>query len=204
MKKNYFTIGLTGQTGAGKTTVSEIFASHGFEIINCDKIARTVTADGSRCNKELAEIFPECFDSALSLNRRKLGEIVFNDSGKLARLNGTIFPYITEEISNQIERLAACGKRYILLDAPTLFEAGADKLCDTIVSCIADERIRAERIVARDSISYELAKSRISSQKPDSFFIENSDYIIRNNGSVSDAFAQTERIIKQIKERYNG
>lgn len=204
MKKNHVIIGLTGQTGAGKTTVSEIFASHGFETINCDKTARTVTTDGSQCNKDLSGIFPECFDSALSLDRRRLGQIVFNDSDKLAKLNSTIFPYIIKEISKQINKLAAEEKKFILLDAPTLFEAGADKLCDMIVSCIAEEKIRTERIVSRDSISYELAKSRISSQKPDSFFIDNSDYIIRNNGSVSDAFAQTEHIIKQIKERYDG
>lgn len=204
MNKNYVITGLTGQTGAGKTTISEIFVSHGFAAINCDLTARAVTADGSDCNKALSVIFPECFSSALVLDRKKLGAIVFNDSHKLKQLNDTIFPYIIEAISEQIEKLAAEGNKYILLDAPTLFEAGADKLCDVIVSCIADEKIRTERIVERDSISYELAKDRIASQKSDKFFIDNSDYIITNDGSVTDAFAQTERIAEQIKERYNG
>ena len=76
MKKTSITIGLTGQTGAGKTTVSDIFAANNFEIINCDIIARTVTVDGSKCNEQLSLIFPECFNNDLSLNRKKLAGIV--------------------------------------------------------------------------------------------------------------------------------
>lgn len=204
MKITSVTIGLTGQTGAGKTTVSEIFAANDFAIINCDIIARTITADGSECNEQLSLIFPECFDKDLSLNRKKLAGIVFNDPSKLLLLNKTIFPYINQKITQKINQLTDAGIKYILLDAPTLFEAGADKHCNIIVSCIADEQIRLERITKRDSISEELARSRIKAQRSDEFYIYHSDYIIKNNGSLLEAVSQTENIIKQIKEKYNG
>ena len=68
------TVGLTGQSGAGKTVVSEIFKEHGFGIINCDMVAREVTTSGSDCNRELSEHFPACFDDKLTLDRRAATE----------------------------------------------------------------------------------------------------------------------------------
>lgn len=76
MKKTV--VGLTGQSGAGKTTISDAFRKNGFEIINCDIVAREVTQAGNECCKELAKIFPDCFDDGFALDRRKLGEIVFS------------------------------------------------------------------------------------------------------------------------------
>lgn len=75
MKKTV--VGLTGQSGAGKTTISDAFRKNGFEIINCDIVAREVTNADSECCKELAKLFPSCFDENYSLDRQKLGEIVF-------------------------------------------------------------------------------------------------------------------------------
>ena len=77
MKKTV--VGLTGQSGAGKTTISDAFRENGFEILNCDLVAREVTNADSECCKELAKLFPRCFDENYSLDRQKLGEIVFSD-----------------------------------------------------------------------------------------------------------------------------
>ena len=129
MKKTV--VGLTGQSGAGKTTISDAFRENGFEIINCDIVAREVTNVGSECCKELAKLFPSCFDENYALNRRKLGEIVFSDNNKLQMLNDTIYPFINKLID---EKINSAESKFILLDAPTLFEAGADKLCSVIVS----------------------------------------------------------------------
>lgn len=191
-------VGLTGQSGAGKTTVCDTLKNCGFAIINCDQTAREVTSEGSECNQKLSEIFPNCFDENLKLDRQKMAAEVFSDKVKLQQLDETIYPYIIEQINKEIERFSIKYK-YIILDAPTLFEAGADKICDKIISVIADEKIRFDRISKRDKISSELIKKRFSSQYDEMFFKENSDYVIYNNSDLENAVKQTEEIAKAIK-----
>lgn len=203
MKKCIIT-GLTGQSGAGKTTVSNVFKNEGFSVINCDLVARNVTKQGSECNRELSKYFPECFDNNFVLDRQKLAKIVFSDKESLLLLNATIFPYITKAIETEIENISSSGSEYILLDAPTLFESGANKLCDVIVSCIADRETRIERIALRDNIQKELIENRFNSQKTEKYFIEHSDYIIDNSKDKHFAELQCKEIIKKIKRRFNG
>lgn len=196
MDKHYI-IGLTGQSGAGKTRISRIFAENGFYVIDCDIVSRKVTAEGSECCKKLAEHFPDCFSEGFLLDRRKLASQVFSDKEKLKLLNETIFPFISAEIDNEIK---SCGSGIILLDAPTLFEAGMDSLCDKIISVTADEKVRFERIRKRDNIDDELIRRRFSSQLSQSFFRERSDWVIENNGGEAQLEIETERIIRAIKE----
>ena len=192
-------VGLTGQSGAGKTLVSQIFAEKGFGVINCDMAAREVTEAGSACNRELSEIFPECFDDKLVLDRRALGSIVFADRQKLDTLNTVIFRYIDKLLDEKIAQYSI-DYEYVLLDAPTLFEAGADKKCDVIVSVTADEDIRLKRITERDSLDEASVKNRFASQHSQKFFEEKSDFVIKNNGKSEEAVRQTIDIIDKIKE----
>ena len=201
---DYIIVGLTGQSGAGKTTVSKYFEKNDFAVINCDLVARNVTNAGSECNKSLAKIFPDCFDKSLTLDRTALAKIVFSNEKKLKLLNDTIFPFIIADINHEINRLISTGKKYILLDAPTLFEAGADSICDVIISCVAERNLRAERISKRDTISPELINKRFDSQKSEDFFRHNSDYIVENNKDESYAIKQCKEIIIDIKRRLNG
>lgn len=201
---NKYIIGLTGQSGAGKTTVSKYFRQKGFAVIDCDIVARNVTRQGNCCNKELAEIFPQCFDENLSLDRQAMAKIVFSNKDKLNQLNNIIFPHITSDIKTEIERLVKEGEGYIILDAPTLFEAGVDKLCHCIISCVADKNTRAKRISERDKISMDLILQRFESQKTEEFFKEHSDYIIENNSDENTALKQCDKIIEDIKRRFNG
>ena len=121
--ENVMIVGLTGQSGAGKTTVCRVFEQNGFTIINADLVARKVTVKGSPCLKELCEFFGQhiLFEDG-SLNRRLLGDIVFADKKKLELLNSVTYPYITSEILETIRRCSNKGHKLILLDAPTLFE----------------------------------------------------------------------------------
>lgn len=203
MKKSIIT-GLTGQSGAGKTTVSNVFKNEGFSVINCDLVARNVTKQESDCNRELSKYFPECFDNNFVLDRQKLAKIVFSNKESLQLLNATIFPYITKAIEAEIENISSSGSEYILLDAPTLFESKADNLCDVIVSCIADRETRIARIALRDNIQKELIENRFDSQKTEKYFIEHSDYIIDNSKDKHFAELQCKEIIKKIKRRFNG
>ena len=196
--------GLTGQSGAGKTTVSRVFAQNGFAVIDADLISREVTQKGQPCLDELAEAFGrDIITSEGTLDRRRLGGIVFSDKEKLRQLNGIIYPYIIYRIITRIDELSRAGEKHILLDAPTLFEANADDLCDLIISVTADENIRLKRIVSRDDISPEAAKKRFESQYSEHFFIRHSDFVIKNNKTPDILTAKAEEVAGRIKEYYN-
>ena len=198
--KKCFIVGLTGQSGAGKTTVSNYFQTNGYTVINCDIVSRKVTEPNSECNKKLAQIFPDCFDENFSLDRKKMAREVFSDENKLKLLNGTIFPFIIEYINNEISELNRRGVRFILLDAPTLFEAEMENICDFVVSVVADYEIRKERIAKRDGVSEQMIEKRFASQKNDEFFRRNSDFIIENNSDETAVLGETINVIERIKE----
>ena len=194
-------IGLTGQSGAGKTTVCKVFEESGFAIINADKIARQIMEKDSPCLKETAECFgSDIINEDGTLNRQKLADIVFSDEEKLKQLNAISYPYITFEILQKIKYYTAKGEKYVLLDAPTLFESRADDFCDLIISVTATERIRAMRIAERDGLTPEQIKERFSSQHTEKFFINHSDFIIKNNKSVENLIEKAREVAQKVKE----
>lgn len=203
VKDNITVIGLTGQSGAGKTTVCDTFEEEGFGVINADEVARAVTQKGSKCCEVLKIEFPQFFSNG-ELDRAVTAKAVFNDKKLLERYTAIIYPFITEIIVDEIRKYASGGKEFVLLDAPTLFESGSDKLCDLIVSVIADEQIRAKRIAQRDKIDEEMIKSRFSSQKNDDFYISRSDYVIYNNDTQESLISKAKETALRIKERDNG
>lgn len=197
-------IGLTGQSGAGKTTVCKVFDEKGFAIINADKIARFIMEKGSPCLAEVTECFgKDILNGDGSLNRQKLADIVFGDREKLMQLNAISYPYITSEILKMINKYRDENRKYVLIDAPTLFESRADDFCDLIISVTASEKLRTERIAARDGLTPEQIKERFSSQHTEEFFINHSDFIIKNNNSADELIEKAEEVAEKIKEYYN-
>lgn len=199
--KSYI-IGLTGQSGAGKTTVCDTFKSLGFHIINADLVSKYITENSKACIDELKTTFGEEYIENGVLNRRKLGSLVFADRQKLDKLMEITFPYIIDEINRQIAKIG--NNKLIVVDAPTLFESGLNKSCDEIVSVISDKALRLDRIMKRDKISKEEAEKRFSSQLSEKFFKENSDFVIENNGSEDELIKKTILTAQSIKEIYNG
>ena len=196
-------VGLTGQTGAGKSTVSRIFADNGFAVINADIIARNVVEKGSKCLEEIADFFgDEVISEDSTLNRRALAAIVFSDKAKLETLNTIIYPYITGEILRRIRECSENGKRLILLDAPTLFESRADDFCEIIISVLADADIRRSRIISRDGLTAEQAQKRMNSQLDEAFFETHSDYIIHNNGQLETVNEISKEVSDKIRDIY--
>ena len=193
MKKTI--IGLTGQSGAGKSTVAFVFENEGFYIIDADKISKEVTS-----RKEVVSKLSENFDDILfedkTLNKRKLAKIVFSDKKELEKMNNILFPLIEKEIVSIVDN---SKNTYILLDAPQLFESGMNIQCDNIVSVVANKEKLLERIVQRDSITVDEAKKRLNSQYTREFFEKNSDFVIYNNSGVKDLIDKTQRVITSIK-----
>lgn len=197
-------IGLTGQSGAGKTTVCGVFAENGFAIIDADRIAEEVMEKGSLCLEEVTECFgKDILKEDGSLDRQKLADIVFSDKTKLSQLNAISHPYITSEILKMINKYADEKKRFVLLDAPTLFESRADDFCDLIISVTATEKVRTERIAKRDGITPEQIRERFASQHTERFFVNHSDFIIKNNKSAESLLEKAKEVAEKIKEYYN-
>lgn len=186
MENNCIVVGLTGQTGAGKSTVSRLLSSRGYRVIDADIVARQVVQKGNECLLELAlEFGTRILDAEGNLNRRKLGAMVFADRAKRQRLNQITFPYIQEEIRTQLEALRRSGEPVVFLDAPTLFESGSDRFCDKVVSVVAKKSLRLARILARDKITEQEAENRIASQFDDEYYQSRSDFTIRNDSDLT-------------------
>ncbi|MBE6788129.1 MAG: dephospho-CoA kinase [Ruminococcaceae bacterium] len=189
-------IGLTGQTGAGKSTVCAFLKEKAIAVIDCDKVSREVTEKGSALLKKLADAFgADVLFKDGSLNRKCLAEKAFSSKEKTRLLNSITHPEILKAIKEKINELDA---QNILLDAPTLFESGADKLCDKIIAVVADENLRKSRITARDNLTEKQVSLRLSAQKDDKFYIEKADAVIINNGGTSELKNNTEKALQKI------
>lgn len=196
-------IGLTGPTGAGKGTFSQIAVrAFGAEHIDTDKIARQVVEPGSAGLAALVG----CFGNGIlradgSLDRKKLAAIVFSDRSKLAALNGITHPLVEKEVE---KRLADARERlcpFAVIDAPLLFESGEDKLCDVTVGILADEQTRLLRILARDGIDREAAEKRLSAAKSNEYFRERCGYILENDSDQAAFEAQIRRFFEALSEQ---
>lgn len=195
MQKNRRTqhviIGLTGQTGAGKTTVSTILTQRGFCVIDADFVARQVVQKGNQCLIELVFQFGiGILDADGNLNRQKLGGIVFSDPEKRMMLNRITFPHIQAEIERQMQLRLQEGHTVIFLDAPTLFESNSDRFCHRIVSVIAAEHLRFSRILSRDNLTEQEAKDRMHAQHADAFYTMRSDFVIQNDDDSAHLYTQ--------------
>ena len=189
-------IGLTGQTGAGKSTVCDFLKSMPFCIIDCDKVAREVTEKGSPLLVKLAEVFGKdiILDDG-SLDRRLLASQAFETPEKTELLNSITHPAILDAIKAKI---SASNYENIILDAPTLFESSADNLCDRIIAVLCDENKRKERIISRDNLSLSQAELRLSRAKSNEFFTERADAVIYNDGALDELYKKVEKALNQI------
>ena len=194
-------IGLTGQSGAGKSTASKIFSDCGIPVIDCDVVARKISNLPEFLEK-ISLAFPGCVDDS-GLLRRKLGNLVFNDRAKLREYGSIIFPYITAAIMKEITSLKDSGEKLVILDAPTLFESGMDSVCSEVISVVAPFDVKLRRILERDNIPVDFAQSRLSSQFSEKYFYDRSDAVIVNDGSLEDLEEKVMAIAADLKERFN-
>lgn len=186
-------IGLTGQTGAGKSEAAGCLAELGLPVISADKAARLAVGD-SEVKAMLCAAFGDVLDSDGELNRRLVAEIAFSTPKNTATLNAITHPAIIRIMLEEAEK--ADGDT-VVFDASQLFESGEDRLCDRILSIVADREIRLERLKARDGIPEQEIQRRMSAQFDEAFFLRFSDDIIENNGTP----AQLRERVREFYER---
>ena len=160
-----YVLGLTGGIGCGKSQAAAYLESLGAKHIDADAISRACTAEGGCALPKIREIFGDgVFDENGSLNRRRLGDIVFNNAAAKRALEGVIHPMVQKTVMEEIDAAGAAGIAVTVLNVPLLFESGMDVLCDEVWAVMADEETQVRRIMERDGMSEEQARARIRSQ----------------------------------------
>lgn len=174
-------IGITGQTGAGKSTVCRALTARGAYHIDADAVAKSLYLKGAPILTELQNAFgSQILTADGELDRPALAAAAFRDSASTARLNRIVHPAVTEKIRAMIDEQHKKGVKCVLIDAIALFESGESALCSRTVGVIAPESVRLARITARDGISEADALLRIRAQQEESFYIAHCDDVIRN------------------------
>lgn len=193
-------IGLTGGMGSGKSTVSQFLAEFGAVVIDADKVGHEAYQHGTKTWQELVAAFGEQIVSADgSIDRKKLGAIVFGSPKQLARLNEIVHPRMFEMMQGRIEQYRSKGVKVVVLDAAILFEANWTPLVEEVWVVVASEAAVVARARARTGLPEEQIRSRLRSQMPVEDKIKRADVVIRNEGTVEDLRKQVEGLWARIK-----
>lgn len=193
-------IGLTGSIASGKSTVSEMLKNSGYPIIDADLVARQVVEPGSDTLEQIEQAFgPEVIRVDGTMDRPKVGEIIFNDPAKRKVLNDIIHPAIRQEMLRQRHEYMTEGYKTIIMDIPLLFESRLQHLVDKILVVSVTEENQFRRLVERNGFTEKEARARISSQLPMSVKEDGADAVIYNNGTLDETKWQLNRILDNWK-----
>ena len=176
-------IGITGGIGSGKSVVSRLFAVLGVPVYDSDSRARWLMAHDAQLQTQLQAAFgPEAYDAAGQLNRPFLARAVFPDSARLAQLNGLVHPRVASDFTAWSAAQEAAGQLYVLKEAALLYESGAYRQLDRIITVAAPLGLRQTRVLARDPHRTAAEVQHIIGQQlPDEEKIARADYVVRND-----------------------
>ena len=182
-------VGLTGGTGAGKTSALAALEDLGGTVLDCDAVYHQMLRTDPALREAITAAFGPVFCPDGSLDRQKLGTLVFSDHAALDRLNAIVYEYLPPELLRRAQ-----GHTLVGLDAISLMESGLGRLCACTVAVLAPAEDRVRRIMARDGISEDYARLRISAQQPDAFYRERCSHILENNCATPAQFREQARI----------
>lgn len=191
-------IGLTGSISSGKSTVSQMLKEQGYPIVDADLVARQVVEPGSETLEKISEAFGESVilpDG--TLDRKKVGDLIFSNPEIRNRLNNIIHPAIRKEMLRQRAAYVADGHKVVIMDIPLLFESQLQHLADKILVVSVTEENQLKRLIKRNGLSEHDASARISSQLPMSVKEEGADAVIYNNGTIEETKWQLNRILEK-------
>ncbi|AQQ52824.1 dephospho-CoA kinase [Planococcus lenghuensis] len=193
-------IGLTGSIASGKSTVAAMLKEKGYALVDADAVARQVVEPGTETLARISRAFGEdVLQADKTLNREKLGALIFNDPNSRKKLNDIIHPAIRQEMLRQREEWLANGAQTVIMDIPLLFESKLEHFADKILVVSVSEENQLARLMQRNGLTAQDARARISSQLPVSEKEKRADAVIYNNGSI----AETERQLEWILEKWN-
>lgn len=198
-------LGITGPTGAGKTTALNVLTSLGACILDADAVYHDLLEQSRALREALTGRFGDICDETGKIDRKKLGGVVFTDPAALADLNGITHRFMEAELDRRLREAEQKGRPAAAIDAIALLESGFGAKCDATVAVVAPAELRVRRIMARDRISEQYARLRISAQKPDEYYRSKCDCELNNGAETVEAFEAEakdffERLVEQIQE----
>ena len=179
-------LGLTGNIGCGKSSVSTIFMENNIKVVDADIVARQIFDDKNLLNEVFSTFGESIKNQDGSLNRRALGNIVFNDDEKLILLNNLTHPKIKQKILSKVEEYKNQGEKIVVIDAALLIEDDYIPYIQKLILITCRKEIQINRIIARDNGTKEEAISRINSQMSQEEKVKFADYIIDNSNSFEE------------------
>ncbi|MBP2023142.1 dephospho-CoA kinase [Clostridium punense] len=193
---NIFLVGLTGNIGSGKSTVSNYLKEKGISVIDADVISREVMINHPDILTKIKLNFgDECFDQNGTLIRKKLGNIIFANQEKKNKLEEIIIPYIIKDIFAKVKEYADKGIDLCVVDAPTLIENNLHFYMNAIILVTVGREIQLKRVMERDSLSLKEATIRIDAQMKEEHKLKYADFVIKNDGTKEHAKKQLEEIL---------
>ena len=194
-------IGLTGNIASGKSVVASMFEDLGAKVIDVDDIARKIVEPNETAWKKIVDTFGQnILNPDSTINRKKLGEIIFNDYEKRKILNDITHPKIIQNARDKVEKYKNEMVEVVIIEAALIVEKGGLKdLIEKLIVVISDEESQIERLTERNGFSKEEALSRINSQMPTSEKVKHADYIIDNSGTTSETENQVKKLWHEIR-----
>ena len=192
-------IGITGPTGAGKTSLLRQVEKLDGAVIDCDAIYHELLNTNKDLQAALENQFGPLRDENGCIDRKKLGSIVFGNSEQLQILNSIAWKFIIARIKTLVQEYQEAGQELIAIDAIVLLESPLKDLCQVTVAVIAPPEERVRRIMAREDISEEYAWARVKAQKPNEYFTQNCDWVLVSDSKTAKKFAQkAQRFLKEL------
>lgn len=189
-------IGLTGSIASGKSTVAKMIQSYNLPIVDADQVARQVVEPGSPTLLKIAEVFgQDVISEDGTMNRAKVGNLIFHDETKRQQLNAIIHPAIREEMIRQRDEFISYGEKNVFMDIPLLFESKLEHFVEKIIVVSVTEDVQLERLMERNGLTEEEAKARIATQIPVKDKEALADVVIYNNGSLEDTALQLQNVL---------
>lgn len=189
-------IGLTGGIASGKTTIVEYLKSLGVKVIDADVIAREVLEIYPEIHDYLKETYGDVVFREGILDRKALGKIIFLDKEEREKYNAVIMPRIKKLVQKRFRELK--DEKYVILDAPLLFEENFDKKMDITITVYVEKDTQLKRLMKRDNLTEKEALTRVESQMDMREKVRKSDYVVNNSGELIDTLAELTLVLKKI------
>ncbi len=197
-------IGLTGGIASGKSLVASMFRSLGATVLSADEVARDVVTPGSEALKGIVQAFgPEMIRPDGTLDRQRLGDLIFRDASARARLNAIMHPHIHRILKAEVDRLrATTAPRIVIVEIPLLLDtAPRDYLSpDGVIVVSVAKETQVARLRSREGLSKEAAEKRLQAQRPLAEKVAEADWVIDNSGSVEQTRGQVESLWNQLQK----
>lgn len=193
-------IGITGSSGSGKSTVTQILEKElKAKSINADEVVKQMQTQSSKYFEKIVELFgKEIIQENGSLNRKRLAQIIFQDKAQKEKLDKLTYTYVVKEIKKQVNNTQG---DYVIIDAPLLIESKLNEICNAVIAVISNKEEQITRICNRDNIEKNDAKLRIEAQKDNEFYKKNADYVVENNGgNYNELMGRIRKLMQELQQ----